>query len=233
MIAKYLTFKDINKNIDKLPVILVGSIEQHGPFMPIGTDFLLAESLEKSLEKKFSKKILLFPVLPYGSAAEHQGFSGTMYLKDKVFLEMIKNLLNSFLESGFKKILLISTHGGNNKSLTEIKTEFKDTVSCLYVFTDEVDRFCIKQFGGVDKHAGSSENSLIAYLYPNMVKFIGQKQNKLFAPEKNSFKLYKTKEMTDLGIINFSPNLEVNSKKGKELYLYITKILFNRIESLI
>ena len=61
----------------KLAIIPVGSTEQHGPALPVGTDWIVAEYLAKKVGEKTDKG-LVAPVIPYGHALYHADFPGTM-----------------------------------------------------------------------------------------------------------------------------------------------------------
>ena len=80
-------------------------------------------------------------------------------------------------------------------------------------------------------HAGSSEASIIAALFPESVAFMGKRTNPKFAPtRKGAFTLFKSSEITKLGILNFSPELEINSNKGRELFDFTVNNLIDRIK---
>ncbi len=238
MLAKLTDFKRLGKSTDKLAVLFLGSIEQHGPFMPLGTDTLFAEKLSEALEKRLGDKLVLFPVLPFGAAKEHQGFAGTISIEYATYMLLLKDILKSLSESGFKKVVLISTHGGNDLVARLIQADWnygsKMKVDYLWALDEAVDQKCKELFGGSEMHAGSSENSMIAYLCPETVGFIGKKVDKRFAPsQKGVFTLFATREVTPLGILNFSPELEVDIKKGKILFDFTADNLCRKVKKMI
>ena len=238
MLVKFTNFKKLEENSSKLVVLLLGSIEQHGPFMPLGTDTLMGEALSNSLEEKLGEKIVIFPVLPFGAANEHKGFPGTITIETSTYMLFVKDVLNSIVAAGFKKILVISTHGGNDLIARVIQADFnyvnKTKVEYIFAFEgQEIEEKTIELFGGSEMHAGSSENSIIAALFPKAVSFMGIKVNKKFAPNREgAFTLFPTREMTDIGILNYSSKLEVDPKKGRELFDFIADKLCQRIEAI-
>lgn len=238
MLAKFLSFKQLEKNTGKLAVLFLGSIEQHGPFMPLGTDTLIAEELAERLEKSLGKELVIYPVLPFGCAKEHQDFAGTIMVEYTTYINLAKDILNSLSLSGFKKVLLISTHGGNDLIAKLIQTDWNyDSlmkVEYMFAFDERVDKKTGKLFGGSEMHAGSSENSIVAFLYPNSVVFKGIKVDRRFAPKQQGiFTTFSTKEVTKLGIINFSYKLEVDPKKGRQLFEFIAANLVRRVKEII
>lgn len=239
MLVKLLSFKKFAKNTDKLAVLFLGSIEQHGPFIPLGTDTLMAEALSEQLEKNMGDKLVIFPVLPFGAAKEHRGFAGTIYLNYTTYMLLLKEIIAAIFESGFKRLLLISTHGGNDLVARLVQADCNygnsNKVEYFYVFEgDDIDRKTKQLFGGTEMHAGSSENSIIAFLHPQSVCYVGYRTNKKFAPKREgAFTLFSTREMTKLGILNFSSKLEVDPKKGEELFKFIAHKLCQKVKDLI
>ena len=181
----------------------------------------------------------MFPVLPFGAAGEHDGFPGTITIETSTYMSFVKDILKSIAKAGFKKILVVSTHGGNDLIARVIQADFnytnKTKVEYLFTFEgQEIDQKTTELFGGSELHAGSSENSIIAALYPENIAFVGSKNNKKFAPNrKGAFTLFSTKEMTNLGILNFSSKLEVDPKKGRKLFEFITQNLCQKVKDLV
>ena len=238
MLAKLTDFRKLGKNTNKLAVLFLGSIEQHGPFMPLGTDTLIAERLSEISEKRLGDKLIIFPVLPFGAAKEHRGFAGTIALEYTTYMLLLRDILKSLSESGFKKVLFISTHGGNDLAVRLVQADWnygnKMKVEYLWVFDAKVEEKTKELFDGSEFHAGSSENSIIAYLEPKSVGFIGNKTDRRFAPKREGiFTVFATQEVTPLGILNFSPKLEVDSKKGKRLFDFIADNLCRKVKEMI
>lgn len=238
MLAKSTGFLKLAQSTNQSAALFLGSIEQHGPFLPLGTDTLMAEALIDQLEEKLGDKLVLFPVLPFGCAKEHRGFAGTIAIEYSTYMLFIKDILKSFNMAGFKKVLMISTHGGNDLVARLIQADWnyenKMKVEYLFAFDESVDKKTKELFGGSEMHAGSSESSTIAFLYPNVVGFIGSKTDRRFATQRDGvFTTLSTKEVTKLGILNFSPKLEIDPQKGKELFEFIVSNLCQRIEGII
>lgn len=231
MYSKFLSFQQIDKN--KLPVLFIGSLEQHGPFLPLGTDSLIAEKLAEELEKKFSEKILILPTLFYGCSKEHLGFSGTISIEFLSYMSFLKDILSSLISSGFKKILIVTTHGGNNEAGKLIQVDWNYThqekIEFINIFDENLKKKVVELFGGYDKHAGSAESSLMAYLYPELVK-AGIKEDKSFAVDATGlYKLYSSKELSNTGIFNYSPKVEFNPDKGKKLFEFLVNKLSSSV----
>lgn len=97
-----------------LPVIPVGSIEQHADYLPVDTDSFssYATSLAAA-EKCDSPHVLVLPPPAYGFAPHHQSFAGTVSFKLATFLAVVTDIVTSLHWQGFKRILIVNGHGGN------------------------------------------------------------------------------------------------------------------------
>ncbi|WP_052329733.1 creatininase family protein [Thermicanus aegyptius] len=98
-----------------LVILPIGAIEQHGPHLPVMTDSLIGEAiLTKALEKtKKNLPIWLLPPISYGKSNEHIGFAGTISLSAETLIGIVTDIAVGLRSSGFKKLLLFNTHGGN------------------------------------------------------------------------------------------------------------------------
>jgi creatinine amidohydrolase len=113
----YLTWKQIEA-IDKSTALLIlptAAIEQHGHHLPIATDTLINNLLLGQAFKHVPAGAPIFALPPvcYGKSNEHIGFPGTMSVSASTFMAVLHDLGASVHASGFKKLVLYNTHGGN------------------------------------------------------------------------------------------------------------------------
>jgi len=144
-------------------ILPIGSIEQHGPHLPIGTDWIFADEDAKRIAKKVGNCYLL-PALPYGNAQEHLAFCGTISLRPQTLAHVIRDIVLSLYLHGIKKVVIISDHGGNwiiKPTIRELNLEYPD----LKVIHGT-------SMGGkpTDVHAGDSETSRMLYLNEKQVR---------------------------------------------------------------
>ncbi|RLG78342.1 MAG: hypothetical protein DRO14_00845 [Thermoprotei archaeon] len=118
-----LSWEDIN-NISKKPnslaILPVGSIEQHGPHLPVGTDFLIADKVAEILTKKLNEKnipTIKLPPIPFGLSSMWQAYPGTVTLRYDTFAKLIIEVLTSVIAAGFSNILILNSHVGNSDLL--------------------------------------------------------------------------------------------------------------------
>ncbi|MDF7816069.1 creatininase family protein [Runella sp. MFBS21] len=108
------TYADLNKATkDKVVLLPLGAIEQHGPHLSVSTDTDIVTYVAQQIEKLLPYSVLLCPTLPFGSSHHHLSFGGTISLAPELYTQVIIDLVNSLVVSGFRKILLLNGHGGN------------------------------------------------------------------------------------------------------------------------
>jgi len=119
----YLTWKQV----DALPrettllVLPTAAIEQHGHHLPLATDTLINNLLLGKALTLVPAELPIYALPPvcYGKSNEHIGFPGTMSVSAQTFLAVVRDLGASIAASGFKKVVLYNTHGGNT-SLVDV-----------------------------------------------------------------------------------------------------------------
>jgi creatinine amidohydrolase len=95
----------------ELLLIPTGSTEQHGPHGPIGTDVIIPREVCRRVAS--ARGGLVAPPVTYGLAAGHRGFAGLGYLTPPTYLALIEDLILSFAESGFRRIVFVNGHYTN------------------------------------------------------------------------------------------------------------------------
>ena len=129
-------------------VLPVGSTEQHGRHLPVGTDDLILQTsldrLEQTLETR--NTFLRLPALHYGNSFEHLDFPGTMTLRTTTMLAVAEDLLECMARHGVRYLVIVNSHGGNAPVFRSMAQEWEQ-------------RFGIKVFGvhyfGSDFFAGA------------------------------------------------------------------------------
>jgi creatinine amidohydrolase len=78
----HLLYSTRDEVFNKISLLPVGSIEQHGPHLPMGTDAIIAEEIAKRVESEFKDDVLLFPTIYYSCSIEHRGlpYVGVSYI---------------------------------------------------------------------------------------------------------------------------------------------------------
>ena len=94
----------------ELAIIPVGSIEQHGPHLPVMTDWAIATEMGKRVAALTNA--FLLPALPISTCREHMGKKGAVWIEPTTFYQMMHDIIMSLKTQGFKKIAILQMHGG-------------------------------------------------------------------------------------------------------------------------
>lgn len=121
MLLEEMSYTEVEAYLLEKDIVLIpiGSVEQHSPYGIIGTDFITAESIAREVGRRLD--IIVAPTLPYGMSQHHMAFAGTITLSPKTYVEVIKEIVISLLEHGFRRVVFINGHGGN---INPVKTAF-------------------------------------------------------------------------------------------------------------
>jgi mycofactocin precursor peptide peptidase len=142
-----------------LLVVPLGSTEQHGHHLPLGTDTAVACAVADVAAGALDGA-LLAPPLAYGAAGEHEGFPGTVSLGT----EALTGLLLEYGRSAGRwagRVLLVNGHGGNLDALRSAGTVLRREGRDVAWFPCAVP--------GGDAHAGRTETSLMLHVEPERV----------------------------------------------------------------
>ena len=94
----------------ELAIIPVGSLEQHGPHLPVMTDWAIAMELGKRVAELTGG--FLLPALPISTCREHMGKKGAVWMEPTTFYQMMNDIIMSLKTQGFKKVVILQMHGG-------------------------------------------------------------------------------------------------------------------------
>jgi creatinine amidohydrolase len=148
--------KSIRRKKQKVvAVIPIGSIEQHGPHLPISTDSDIVTEVARRLSK--NKEYLLLPTLTYGVSFEHAPFFN-LSIRESTLNTVLTDLCLSLLANNIKTVFIINGHHGNLKAIKNIDVKLqKLSKNKLKVFTLSYWHFMKREFD----HAGFVETSLM------------------------------------------------------------------------
>jgi creatinine amidohydrolase len=104
---------------DAIVIVPVGSLEQHGPHLPVEIDSLLGEAVALKTARLVADKenVVVLPMLWTGLSEHHMSFGGTVTLDNATFLAVIECICRSVVRHGFRRIVLLNGHGGNDNAL--------------------------------------------------------------------------------------------------------------------
>ncbi len=161
--------RKIIKNKKQIAVIPVGSIEQHGPHLPISTDSDIVTEIAKQLSEK--KDFLLLPTITYGVSFEHAPFFN-LSIKESTLSAVMTDLCTSLLANNIKTVFVINGHHGNLKPLKNIDEKLRKlSKNKLRVFPLSYWHFMQREFD----HAGFVETSLMLAISKNVKMKLAKK----------------------------------------------------------
>jgi creatinine amidohydrolase len=178
----YLTWTEIAAMPDKDRVVIIqpiGSIEQHGPHLPLIVDSAIAQAVLGKTLHQLDPSIPAYalPTLYYGKSNEHWQFPGTITLTAQTLLAVLMELGDSLYQSGFRKLVLLNAHGGHPQIMEIAARDLHQQHVGFEVFP-----FFVWQVPHVAPdlltaqelehgiHAGDAETSLMLSMLPDQVQ---------------------------------------------------------------
>ena len=117
-----MTWPEVEERLKECDIALVplGSTEQHGPALPLSTDHYIATQFAHRASEMVwnDHKVVVTPTITFGFSPHHMEFKGTITLSELTLSSMIADICYSLAQHGFKKIILINGHGGNETAIS-------------------------------------------------------------------------------------------------------------------
>jgi creatinine amidohydrolase len=165
------TWTDPAASDAELALLPVGSIEQHGPHLPLGTDALTARAVAEAGAEAYAEEhgggAVVAPTTPVGIAAEHRHFPGTLWVSPDTFRQYVGEVIESLAHQGYERVVVVNGHGGNVGALTELCGELTRSERAYTVpftwFEAVADR-------GEMGHGGPLETALLRAIDPESVR---------------------------------------------------------------
>ncbi|BFH72912.1 creatininase family protein [Sulfurisphaera javensis] len=213
----------------KIPLIPIGSIEQHGPHLPMGTDSIIVEEIAKRVERSMRDKILLFPTIYYTCSLEHGNlpYFGVSY---QTLFNYLLDLLEK-IKDYFPLAIILNGHGGNESLLDLVRRQVNFTNSNFKVYIFSLVGKGKQYFNVNDLHAGTVESSVIKRINSDLVREEKLKEVN-YEVKQGVFETITTSEANPFGIINLDGEIKINEQLGEEFIKRATEELINFINSL-
>lgn len=239
-----LTWPEVETRLREMDVAIlpVGSIEQHGPHLPLDTDAFDAEYLALRIAEACSDpKPLVLPLIPYGVSYEHSEFKGTICIDNDTLAALVYEIGMNCARNGVNKLVIINGHGGNIPALNfAAQMITRDTKIFVCVDTGEtsdVDIYRIAETQN-DIHAGEIETSTSLAVRPHLVKM--EKAAKClprfssryldFTSKRKVSWYVHTKKISQSGVIG-DPT-KASAKKGERMWQIMIAHLVALVEDL-
>jgi creatinine amidohydrolase len=162
---------------DAVVILPIASLEQHGPHLPVEVDSMLGETVARRTAEAAvarGQPVLVLPVLWTGLSEHHMSFGGTVTLDFPAFSAVVEGVVRSVIRHGFKRIVLLNAHGGNENALRTITDELTPKlgvalVQFTYWYAAAVPIARILETQGGLQHACEAETSMMMAVRPELV----------------------------------------------------------------
>lgn len=241
-----LTFKEVEQlpKDNALVVLSIGAVEQHGYHLPLMTDALIGEAaLVDALEQlPEDVPVWMIPPLSYGKSNEHIGFAGTLSLSSFTLQHVVMDIAKSLHASGFRKLLLFNTHGGNIDLLNLVAREIRIAtgMTVFYLAPYQLDDFSDMLTAEEVKfglHGGDYETSIVKSIKPDWVhdnlavREIPDMSSYQYLTIEDSIRFaWITSDISKSGVLGDATTASL--EKGNSIRERITKYLVQALEEL-
>jgi creatinine amidohydrolase len=184
MLAEHMTWEEYKEAVKRFVILPIGSLEQHGPHLPLNVDVVIPTSLAEGVAKEIGALVL--PPITYGYKSQPTSgggplFPGTTSLDGETLIHLILDILRETYRHGGRRFLLLNGHYENTAFATEavdlFLREAKDARVVLLAWWDVVSEKLVQEiwaeagFPGWDtEHASIAETSLMMYFAPDQVR---------------------------------------------------------------
>lgn len=213
-----MTWPEAQERLKTGIVILpIGSTEQHGHHLPLGTDSIIGyEILKRTLESMSDTyNVLVMPLTSIGLSQEHTDFPGTVSFGSAAnLISYVEDVLANLIKHGARKILIWNSHGGNTASLMAAAREITRNTGAFVVLTSWFELGLQRlPLGTLESssilHSDEGETSVMLYLFPDLVlmdkarKELPEKLTKLpyFKKFDKPYIGWLTKDISSSGVI--------------------------------
>ena len=216
LVLQEMSWVDVEAYLENSDMVIIplGSTEQHGPHLPLGSDYYQAFAMAGEISKR--TRVVVAPVLLVGYSEYHSGFPGTLSIKPETMEQVVFECVESLMKYGFRRFMFLNYHGGNNIIQDEIIHRINQTTPAEAIAIgvgspiqemDEGEFF--------DWHAGKNETSTMLYLKPHLVKMErAEKPVITFTPQMEELKQLAEEHPELLGVWDSLFGVTSETKKG-------------------
>lgn len=209
-----LETRERNADVALLPI---GSFEQHGPFLPLATDTVIACTIAREIAAAYPVELL--PPITISCSHEHAEWPGTVSISASTLYAVVRDIAASLRRSGISRLVVVNGHGGNYV-LGNVVQETAGTEQRMALFPTLEDWRAAHAAAGLqtsldsDMHAGELETSILLHAHPQLVR-PGYESGDRTADERRHMLTVGLGAYTDSGVVG-RPSLATASK-GKAL----------------
>ena len=153
-------------------ILPIGSFEQHGGYLPLATDTIIACAISSELVTTYG--VFMLPPVTISCSHEHSAWRGTVSISSRTLQSVIDDVYTSVTASGYRSLILVNAHGGNYV-LSNIVQEGSAHGKSIALFPTKDDWKEARRDGNLattdheDMHAGELETSILLHSNPELV----------------------------------------------------------------
>jgi creatinine amidohydrolase len=171
-----LTFPEVSRRLSKTSILClpIGSIEQHGPHLPLNTDVVLAEGVTRLIVARWGETLDLWqlPTISVSLAREHEWAPGTMSLSIQGMTAYMRDLGREIARSlPARNLMIVNGHGGNRGILEVLAQEMRSDFGlniCVFHPAALADTHADR--AAPEIHGGKNETSMMLAIAPHLVR---------------------------------------------------------------
>ncbi|WNV82642.1 creatininase family protein [Umezawaea sp. Da 62-37] len=207
------TTTEVRDRRASVAVLPVGSHEQHGAFLPLATDTVIACTIARAIAD--AHPVQLLPPLTITCSQEHAAWPGTVSISARTLFSVVRDIADSLRRSGVPNLVLVNGHGGNYV-LSNIVQESDG----MALFPGPRDWEDARTAAGIetsadsDMHAGELETSILLHAHPEVVR-PGYEAGDHLADDRRHMLTLGLAPYTESGVVG-RPSL-ASSRKGQDL----------------
>ncbi|WP_371668197.1 creatininase family protein [Streptomyces sp. NBC_00289] len=206
----------------QVAVLPVGSFEQHGAYLPLATDTLVACAVAGEIAARYP--VHLLPPVTISCSHEHAAWPGTVSISSVTLHAVVGDIAASLRRSGVDCLVVVNGHGGNYV-LGNVVQESSARGERMALFPAAEDWETARERAGVttslltDMHAGEIETSILLHAHPELLR-PGYETSDFVADDRRHLLSLGMSGYTDSGVIG-RPSLG-SAEKGRELLASLT-----------
>jgi creatinine amidohydrolase len=208
------TTVDVRDRAATVAVLPVGSVEQHGPHLPLVTDTVIACTI--AAEIAAAHPVQLLPPVTISCSHEHAAWPGTVSISASTLYAVVRDVAESLRRSGVPHLVVVNGHGGNYV----LSNVVQESGGAMALFPTSRDWALARAAAGVetpsnsDMHAGEVETSILLHAHPALVR-PGHDTGDHLADDRRHLLTTGLARYTESGVVG-RPSL-ASARKGEEL----------------
>jgi creatinine amidohydrolase len=193
-------------------VLPVGSFEQHGPYLPLATDAVIAATIATAVAAAYP--VLHLPPVTISCSQEHEAWPGTVGISARTLYSVVTDVADSLARSGVRRLVVVNAHGGNYVLANVVQ----ESVRPMALFPSVPDWRAAHAAAGLDTsldsdmHAGELETSLLLHAHPHLVR-PGFEAADHLADDRDHLLTHGLRAYTESGVVG-RPSL-ASARKGR------------------